>query len=74
MPAFADGPTDRRQSTLAVETHSTPHVHPSVITDTKTQIRIHESADPADSVCQGKNRVRIRWELSRRACDVDITR
>jgi hypothetical protein len=35
MPAIADGPTDQRQSKLAVKIHSTPHVHPSVIADTK---------------------------------------
>ena len=72
--ASADIPTDQRQSTLAVRTHSTSHVHPLVIADTKTQIRIHESADSADLVCRGKTRVRIRCELSRRAREVDITR
>ena len=46
----ANTPADHWQVTFNVSEHSTPHVYPSVIADTKTPIRTHESADCADSL------------------------
>ena len=48
--AFVETSADHKQGTLDVSSHSTPHAHPPVIADAKTQARSPESADSADSV------------------------